>query len=549
MGKSPSRAGKGPVREEPAVKSQPGRRGQPGPMRANPMLPGRQDLHRQERQARVPRSLPRQSPRPHHRRDRHRQDGDAAGRWPRASRAPACRSSPPTSRATCRASPRSGEPKRRPRRRAPRRSASTTTRTPRRPAMFWDLFGKQGHPIRDHRRGHGPVAAVAPAGAQRGAGRRAQHRLPRRRRGGAAAARSRATCGRSSTTSRARAKRAARPSTATSAPATDRRHPAPPCSCSSSRAPTISSASPRSTSRISCAPPPTAAAIVNILAADKLMEKPRLYATFLLWMLTELSQTLPEVGDPPKPKLVFFFDEAHLLFDDAPTGAARAASSRSRAWSARRASASTSSRRIPLDVPDTVSAQLGNRIQHALRAFTPQEQKAVKAAAETFRPNPEARHRARHPASCRSARRSSPCSRTRASRRSCSARSSARPRDASAPSPMPSGAHSLLRARSTVSTSRRRTPRVRRRFLARRGPGGSGDGPADANASGGIGGSIGDWLGTVFGPTKGPTGRHAPGDGTNVRSRAAADIRAYGSLRDPRRDHESAERPLTLSGD
>ena len=128
--------------------------------------------------------------------------------------------------------------------------------------------------------------------------------------------------------------------------------------------------------------------VVNILAADKLMEKPRLYATFLLWMLTKLWQTLPEVGDQPKPKLVFFFDEAHLLFDDAPDALMDRIEQIARLVRSKGIGVYFITQN-PLDVPDKVSAQLGNRVQHALRAYTPQEQRAVKAAASTFRPNPE----------------------------------------------------------------------------------------------------------------------------------------------------------------
>ena len=133
--------------------------------------------------------------------------------------------------------------------------------------------------------------------------------------------------------------------------------------------------------------------IVNILAADKLMRAPRLYATFLLWMLSELFEKLPEVGDPDKPKLVFFFDEAHLLFDDAP----KALLTRS---SGRAPDPLEGRRRLfrdaePARRAGTRLGQLGNRVQHALRAFTPRDQKAVKAAAETFRPNPSLRHRPR----------------------------------------------------------------------------------------------------------------------------------------------------------
>src|SRR5438477_5841794 len=127
---------------------------------------------------------------------------------------------------------------------------------------------------------------------------------------------------------------------------------------------------------------------INILAADKLMESPRLYATFLLWLLSELFQVLPEVGDPEKPKLVFFFDEAHLLFNDAPKALMDKIEQVVRLIRSKGVGVYFVTQN-PLDVPDKVLAQLGNRVQHALRAFTPRDQKAVRAAAETFRANPK----------------------------------------------------------------------------------------------------------------------------------------------------------------
>lgn len=126
---------------------------------------------------------------------------------------------------------------------------------------------------------------------------------------------------------------------------------------------------------------------VNILAADKLMESPRLYATFLLWLLSELFEELPEVGDVEKPKLVFFFDEAHLLFDDAPDALIDKIEQVVRLIRSKGVGVYFVTQN-PLDVPEKVLAQLGNRVQHALRAFTPRDQRAVRAAAETFRPNP-----------------------------------------------------------------------------------------------------------------------------------------------------------------
>jgi len=127
---------------------------------------------------------------------------------------------------------------------------------------------------------------------------------------------------------------------------------------------------------------------VNILAADKLMSSPRLYATFLLWLLSELFEELPEIGDPEKPRLVFFFDEAHLLFDEAPKALIEKVEQVVKLIRSKGVGVFFVTQN-PLDIPDGVLAQLGNRIQHALRAYTPREQKAVKAAASTFRQNPE----------------------------------------------------------------------------------------------------------------------------------------------------------------
>jgi DNA helicase HerA-like ATPase len=127
---------------------------------------------------------------------------------------------------------------------------------------------------------------------------------------------------------------------------------------------------------------------INVLAADKLMSSPRVYATFLLWLLSELFEELPEVGDPDKPKLVFFFDEAHLLFSEAPKVLVEKVEQVVRLIRSKGVGVYFVTQN-PLDIPDTVLAQLGNRVQHALRAYTPREQKAVKSAAETFRPNPD----------------------------------------------------------------------------------------------------------------------------------------------------------------
>ena len=127
--------------------------------------------------------------------------------------------------------------------------------------------------------------------------------------------------------------------------------------------------------------------VINILAADKLMNSPRLYATFLLWMLSELFEQLPEIGDPDQPKLVFFFDEAHLLFNEAPKVLVERIELVVRLVRSKGVGVYFVTQN-PLDIPDTVLAQLGNRVQHALRAFTPRDQKAVKATATTMRQNP-----------------------------------------------------------------------------------------------------------------------------------------------------------------
>ena len=127
---------------------------------------------------------------------------------------------------------------------------------------------------------------------------------------------------------------------------------------------------------------------VNILAADKLMASPKLYATFLLWLLSELFEALPEVGDPDKPKLVFFFDEAHLLFNDAPDALMEKVEQVVRLIRSKGVGVYFITQN-PIDIPETVAGQLGNRVQHALRAFTPRDQRAIKAAAETFRINPD----------------------------------------------------------------------------------------------------------------------------------------------------------------
>ena len=128
--------------------------------------------------------------------------------------------------------------------------------------------------------------------------------------------------------------------------------------------------------------------VINVLAADRLMRSPKLYATFLLWLLAELFETLPEIGDVEKPKLVFFFDEAHLLFDDAPTALQDTIEQVVRLIRSKGVGVYFVTQN-PTDIPEAVGGQLGNRVQHALRAFTPRDRRAIKAAAETFRANPD----------------------------------------------------------------------------------------------------------------------------------------------------------------
>jgi len=132
---------------------------------------------------------------------------------------------------------------------------------------------------------------------------------------------------------------------------------------------------------------PEGLGVINILAADKLIQTPKIYATFLLWLISELFEQLPEVGDPDKPRIVFFFDEAHLLFDDPPEALLDKIEQVVRLVRSKGVGIYFVTQN-PIDVPETILGQLGNRIQHALRAYTPRDQKAVRAAAQTFRANP-----------------------------------------------------------------------------------------------------------------------------------------------------------------
>ena len=194
--------------------------------------------------------------------------------------------------------------------------------------------------------------------------------------------------------------------------------------------------------------------MVNILAADKLMNSPKLYATFLLWLLAELFEQLPEVGDPDKPKLVFFFDEAHLLFDDAPKALLEKIEQVVRLIRSKGVGVYFVTQN-PLDIPETVLGQLGNRVQHALRAFTPRDQKAVKTAAETLRPNPKLEGRAGDHRARRRRGAGVACSTRRAARRWSSAPSSCRPAARSGRS-APRSARSSSSASALLSASTRR---------------------------------------------------------------------------------------------
>ncbi|MDP2817101.1 MAG: DUF853 family protein [Polaromonas sp.] len=151
--------------------------------------------------------------------------------------------------------------------------------------------------------------------------------------------------------------------------------------------PTSSTSTPSGGASASRGGPSGPMGVINILAADKLMNSPRLYATFLLWMLSELFEQLPEIGDPDQPKLVFFFDEAHLLFNEAPKALIERIELVVRLVRSKGVGVYFVTQN-PLDIPDSVLAQLGNRVQHALRAFTPRDQKAVKATAQTMRQKP-----------------------------------------------------------------------------------------------------------------------------------------------------------------
>ncbi len=196
--------------------------------------------------------------------------------------------------------------------------------------------------------------------------------------------------------------------------------------------------------------------VVNVLAADQLMSSPQLYAMILLWLLSEIFELLPEIGDPEKPRLVFFFDEAHLLFTDAPKVLLDKVEQVVRLVRSKGVGVFFVTQN-PLDVPDTVLGQLGNRVQHALHAFTPREQKAVRAVAETMRANPGLYDRAGHRRARRRRGARLAARRARPARRSPSARSWFRPAAASALSRRTSARSSSPRRRLPAATSSRST--------------------------------------------------------------------------------------------
>ena len=260
------------------------------------------------------------------------------------------------------------------------------------PVQFWDLFGEQGHPIRTTVSEMGPLLLARLMGLNEVQEGVLNDRLPRRRQGRAAAARPRGPAG------------DAGPYAASSAD--ELTHAVRQCLEGDRRRDPALVAPLRAPGRDHFFGEPaleledfmrtdeTGEGIVNMLAADKLMAEPQLYSTFLLWLLSELFELLPEVGDPDKPKLVFFFDEAHLLFDDAPPALLEKVEQVVRLIRSKGVGVYFITQN-PIDIPDKIAGQLGNRVQHALRAFTPRDQQAVKSAAETFRPNPEDRRRDR----------------------------------------------------------------------------------------------------------------------------------------------------------
>jgi DNA helicase HerA-like ATPase len=268
---------------------------------------------------------------------------------------------------------------------APRRSGSTTTPTAPFPVTFWDLFGREGHPVRTTVSEMGPLLLarlLELTEAQEGVLNIA---FRWRRRTGAGLLDLKDLQALLVWVGENRADLSA------CATATSRRPRSARSSggfwCWRGRGATCSSGNRRWSSTTCSLTDEAGSGRINILAADTLMQSPRLYATFLLWLLSELFETLPEVGDPDKPKLVFFFDEAHLLFDDAPKALVDKVEQVARLIRSKGVGVYFVTQN-PADVPEDILGQLGNRVQHALRAFTAKDQQDLRRAAQNYRENP-----------------------------------------------------------------------------------------------------------------------------------------------------------------
>ena len=254
------------------------------------------------------------------------------------------------------------------------------------PTVFWDLFGEQGHPIRATVQEMGPLllSRLMELNETQEGVLNIIFRVAADEKHAAARPQGPALAGQR----RRPARQVADDQVRQRVRHLGRRHPAPPAGARGAGRQQLLRRARARHQRLHARRRADGRGIINILAADKLMKTPRLYATFLLWMLAQLFDKLPEVGDPDKPKLVFFFDEAHLLFNEAPKALLEQVERVTRLIRSKGVGVYYVTQN-PRDVPNSVSAQLGNRIQHALRAFTPIEQKGIRAAAETFRPNPE----------------------------------------------------------------------------------------------------------------------------------------------------------------
>ena len=356
---------------------------------------GRQDLHRTERRARISDTPARQPPRPHHRRHRHRQDRHAAGAGRGLLRWRACRYSRPTSRAISPASRARGEPKPPLVKRAQEIGLADYDNRAY-PAVFWDLFGEKGHPVRATVQEMGPLLLSrmlelneAQEGVLNIAFRVAADEQ------GCCCSTSR-TCARSLTDVGDNAARRSQTKYGNVSAGVGRRDPAPAAGARGAgrrrflRRAGARHQGPHRTRR-------DGRGVINMLAADKLMQSPRLYATFLLWLLSELFEQLPEVGDPDKPKLVFFFDEAHLLFSDAPKALLDKVEQvvrliRSKGVGVYFVTQNPRRRARQRARPSSATAS-STRCAPSRRA----SRRRMRAAAETFRPNPELDTERRHP--------------------------------------------------------------------------------------------------------------------------------------------------------